>query len=215
MRLNILTAIFFCLAFNLSAQVKFGVKSFYSVSYTAETSKEYVNLEPLRIHNIAFQKAEAKKGIGFSMLSENDKLYFMADGMYATGGRQFALQSIKASREPLDPEVNYTTSEVDFRLAVNSGFKYKNFKFGVGPEMSIAMSKTEDLTDIQEITTKESKLQGGFNFLIGYELFDHIHVDLKHTYIFQDVTNEFKYQGIPMDMKNNMKFVELTLGFYL
>ena len=215
MRLNILTAIFFCLAINLSAQVKFGVKSFYGVSYTAETTQEYVNLEPLRIHNLAFQKAESRKGIGFSMLADNERLFFMVDGMYATSGRQFALQSVKPTREPLDPALSYTTSEVDFRLAVNSGFKYKNLKVGVGPEMSIAMSRTEDLSNIEEITTKDSKLQGGFNFLIGYEFFNLIHVDLKHTYIFQDVTNEFYYQGLPMEMNANAKYVELTVGFYL
>lgn len=215
MRLNILTAIFFCLAINLSAQVKFGVKSFYSVSYTAETAQEYVNLEPLRIHNIAFQKAEAKKGIGFSMMADNERLFFMADGMYATSGREFALQSVKPSREPLDPALSYTTNEVDFRLAVNSGFKYKNLKLGVGPELSIAMSRTEDLSNIEEITTKDSKLQGGFNFLIGYEFFDLLHLDLKHTYIFQDVTNEFSYLGMPMNMEANAKYIELTLGFYL
>ncbi len=215
MRLNILTAIFFCLAINLSAQVKFGVKSFYSVSYTGGTAQEYVNLAPLRIHNIAFQKAEAKKGIGFSMLADNDRLFFMADGMYATGGREFALQSVKPTREPLDPALFYTTSEVDFRLAVNSGLKYKNLKVGVGPELSIAISKTEDLTDIEEITTKDSSLKGGFNFLIGYEFFNLLHVDLKHTYIFQDVTNEFSYLGLPMDMKANAKYIELTVGFYL
>lgn len=214
MRLNLIIGILICIAGSLSAQIQVGVKASYGVSYTESVSKEYVNLDPVQIHTIATKTASPKKGIGLSLYADNDKLFFMTDAQYMTSARNFALQSVGASRTLLDPEVVYEARNTDLRLGVNAGLKYKNFKFGVGPEFLVGLTSQEDLSSISGISTGNDYLNAGFNFLVGYEFMNHVHVDLKHTYMFNDITNEFMYDGTPMDMKSNLKYLELSVGLY-
>jgi len=214
MRLNLIAGILLFIGTSLTAQVQFGVKTFYGTSYGNNTAKEYINLAPLQVHNISTKGAEAKKGIGLSLYADNSKLFFMSDVQYATSGRNFTLESTNYSRTPLDPAVVYKTLESDVRLAVTSGVRYKNFKFGVGPEFSLAVNRYEELSGISQISSSDEAMKTGFNFLVGYEFMNHLHIDLKHTYMFNDVASEFFYNGTPMDMKSNLKYLELSLGLY-
>jgi len=214
MRLNLIIALLIGLGTALSGQVQLGVKGIYGVNYNNGTSKEFVNISPLRVHNISSLKADSRKGLGLSLYTANDKLFFMTDAQYVTTGRNFELLSNNYSRTPLDPAISYETTETDLRLAVTSGFTFKNFKFGVGPELSYSLSRTENLSNVEEISANDENYKAGFNFLVGYEFLNHLHLDLKHTYMFNDVSSEFSYLGSPMNMKNNQKFVELSLGLY-
>lgn len=214
MRLNLILAILFFLGAELSGQVQVGVKTFYAVNYGTETSKEFVNVQAMQVLDIAATKAEVKKGLGVSVYADNSKLYFMGDAQYATGGRNFELRSVDFSRSPLDPATQYNTKETDLRFAANAGVKFGNFKLGVGPELSWSLDSTESLSELNGVETMDKKYRSGFNFLVGYEFLNHIHLDLKHTYMFQDVTDEFTFQGVPMDMRSNAKYVELSLGMY-
>lgn len=216
MNIKFLVSVIVCLflAGAASGQVEFGVKTFYGVNYGGETVKEYVSFSPLKISQIAYEGSHSRKGIGLSLYTSNDKLFFMADGLYSKSGRKFALQSTNYKRTPLDPAIRYETSETNVRLVALGGVKYKNLKLGAGPELSKVLTSTEDLSGLGEVSNNGSSYQSGFNFLIGYVFSKHVHVDLRHTYIFQDVTNEFKFDGVPMDMKSNQKYVELSLGLY-
>jgi len=152
---------------------------------------------------------------GLSLYSENDKLFFMTDALYSSSMKTFAVQSNGPRRTPLDPAVNYTSSSKDLRMVVNAGYKYKGLKLGIGPEFSYNLATEENFSEVSGISAVDNKLQAGFNFLVGYKLTDNIHMDMRHTYIFQDVSNSYMYDNIPMNLNANPKFVELSLGFYL
>lgn len=216
MNIKFLVSVIFCLCLAGAAtgQVQLGVKTFYGVNYGGKTVKEYVSLAPLKISQIAYEGSQSRRGLGISLYSSSDKLFFMADGLYSKSGRKFALQSTNYTRTPLDPALEYETSETNLRVVAMGGVKIKNFKLGAGPEFSKVLDNSEDLSQLNEVTTTDSNFQSGFNFLIGYEFGKHVHLDLRHSYIFQDVTNEFKYEGVPMEMKSNQKYVELSLGLY-
>jgi len=175
------------LATNLTAQVDFGVKAVYSTDLTSSVTEEFVNVSPLEIAQIAYKGSAPTRGLGMSLYTENEKLFLMGDVLYTKTGRNFELISLDG---------------------------VKNFKFGFGPELSVRMEQEEGLSSLTQITSSEQKVQGGFNFLVGYKFFDHIHVDLKHTYSFQDAGHEFRYAGIPMEMKRNPKSLELSVGLY-
>ena len=215
MRLNFILFVLMCLTAQLFGQVEVGVKVFYSVNYGVETQKEFVSLSPLQVHNIASTRGTAKRGIGVSLYTDNAKTFLMLDGAYATSGRNFELQSVNVSRTPLDPALEYTTEEEDLRLTAIGGFRISKFKIGVGPELSYSMTQTETLSEIDAIQAKNRNIRSGFNFLVGYEPIENVHIDLKHTYIFQGVGQEFTYQGIATDFGTNPKYIELSLGFYL
>lgn len=201
-------------ASSLSAQIDFGIKAIYSHDLTSDVAKEYVTVEPLELAQIGFTGAAPTKGIGMSLYTENAKLFFMGDVLYTVTGRNFELISLEKTRTPLDPALELTSTESNFRLALNTGFLVKNFKVGFGPELSLRLDQQEDLSTLVNVENRGTDIQGGFNFIIGYKVTKNIHVDLKHTYIFQDAGHDFTYGGIPMELKRNQKSLELSVGLY-
>lgn len=202
------------LATGLSAQIDFGVKAVYSYDLTSPTTREFVNVDPFELAQLRIVSAEPTRGIGISLYTENDKLFLMGDVLYTRTGRNFELLSVDKDRTLLDPAVSLNTTESNVRLAINTGFRTNKFKVGVGPELSLRLENEESLSTLANITNNGSTVQGGFNFLVGYKLTQNIHIDLKHTYIFQDVGNEFAYGNIPLELKTNQKSLELSVGLY-
>lgn len=219
MNFRFLTVVFSFLAVSLTGQADFGVKAFYSLGTSDSHIKEYVTLTPeattpVKISQIAYKGATASKGLGLSLYTDNNQLFLMTDALYTETGRKFQLLSTDYRGTLLDPAVNYETKESNLRLSTTAGFLYKNFKIGVGPELTYRLETQETLSQLDEITAMDSKILGAFNFLVGYKLADLVHVDVKYTYGFNDVTDEFLFSGMPMDMKKHNKQLELSLGFY-
>ncbi len=208
------TLIISLVSLSSQAQIQLGVKAIYGTSYTKAVTEEFVNINPLRIHNITAQQSDDRVGIGLSLYAANEKLFFISDVQYVTSGDNYVLNSSGIQRTPLDPATRFESNDSDLRLTVSSGYHYKNFKFGVGPEFSYSLSRTETLSQIDEIQAIDEKFRGGFNFLIGYQFLDNIHLDLKHTYIFDDVSSEFTYLGVPLAFESNQRFLELNLSYY-
>ncbi len=203
------------ISIHVSGQLQIGVKGFVAANYGAETTEQFLNPEPLQLHTIAVRSSMIKRGVGLSLYRETGKTFIMADAAYAKGGRNFALQSVNISETPLDPEVAYTTEEQDIRFSLTAGVTHKNFKFGVGPEFSTVIKETENLSEIGPVQYTGHNLRSGFNFIIGYKFMNHIHVDLKHTYMFQNSGQGYDYLGIPFELDTNIKYLELSLGIFL
>lgn len=204
-----------CLTINLPGQIQIGIKSVYSKNLTTTALKEFMPKNPNLIYQIRVDGIEPRKAFGLSVYVENDKLFFNSDVMLSETKRQFILQSVSYNMTPLDPEQVYDTEEKSAKLIVNSGYRWWNLKVGVGPEFSYNLSKRQSLTELEAFTVMDSKLQSGFNFMVGYIFKKHIHLDLKYTYMFQDISHEFEFESLPMEMRTNPKFIEIGLGLFL
>jgi len=215
MRANILVLALLCLSMSVFGQIQIGVKSVYSMNITSSTSKDYVSSNSNIIHQIGFDGNQQRTTIGLSLYSENEHVFVNSDILYGQSGRKFSLLSKSFDKSPLDPERKFMTSETNAKLVVNAGVLLGDFKLGVGPEFSYGLSKVETLTELAPISVDDKRLEAGFNFLAGCKLNHHLHVDLKFTYIFQDVSDEFKFDGIPLDMRKNPKFLEVAIGYFL
>lgn len=203
-----------CLAINLQAQTQFGIKTFAGYSYTNEANREFINATELRGMQIAYSGAELKKGIGLSLHTQNSKLFITADAAYVTSGKTFTLQSNSLRRTILDPGVTYTNKVTSIRGSVSAGLHYKKFKFGVSPELSFITSQQEDVSELEDLSFNSRKYSTGFNFSIGYMLNNNIHIDLKHTYTFQDAGDGYKFVGEPVEFDTTEKYIELSLGYF-
>ena len=200
----------------LNAQVKLGVKSFYSVSLGGESEvEEFINYQEARVHEMQALKSSSRKGIGLTIMAENDKLFTLADVAYMTATQNFSLNSTSFIGTRLDPSQIMKSKTNSTRLNVIGGVKVKNLKIGVGPELTIGLDNEENISDIKEITTDITKLKTGFNFLVGYEILKAVQIDLKYSFLFNDVSDDFSYQQEPMDLKANEKFIELSLGIFI
>lgn len=214
MKIQFMFVALLCTSLSLVGQVQIGAKAFIAPNVTQASSKEYADLYTNKLYDISYEKSEPRKGVGLSLFAQNDLLFFMSDALYTNSSRQFALLSTNFKRTTLDPPLQMKATQNDLRLVVNSGVKLGKIKLGVGPEIALTLKSEEDLSQIEGVAKSDAKYNTGFNFLIGYMLNKHIHVDLRHTYIFQDVSNEYTFQGIPMDMRKNAKYLELSLAAY-
>ncbi len=205
-----------CLASIATAQTTFGIKTFYGVSYTDQVSEQYVESSLTKVLQLGYIKSEPRKGIGVTMLNQNDKVFVMSEVGYMSSGQTFAVQAYGTSGTLLDPATTYRNTSSSLRGSVMAGVNLKKLKLGVGPEISYNLSEEESLSTFSNTLEYASrKYNTGFNFLIGYKLNKHIHLDLRHTYIFQDVSDGYKFEGVPLDIGRNAKYLELSVSFFL
>jgi len=197
------------------SQIQFGVKSFYSTSLSSATAKDYYPLDNSKKDNISFEKASPKMGIGISFFTANEKLFFMTDVQYTQSKRSFEIETTSYKDFGNNNISTYTTQEVDLRTNATIGLLHKNFKFGVGPEINFAVQRREELTTMKELSLERENPSMGANFLLGYRILKNIHIDLKYTFMFQSVSHEFYYMGVPLELKSNPKYIEVSLGFYM
>jgi len=205
-----------CLASIATAQTTFGIKTFYGMSYTDEISEEFVESSLTKVLQLSYVSSEPRKGIGVTMLNQNEKVFVMSEVAYMSSGQTFAVQAYGTSGTLLDPATIYRNTSTSLRGSVMAGVNLKKFKLGVGPEIAYKLSEEEALstfTNALEYTSR--KYNTGFNFLLGYKLNKHIHLDLRHTYIFQDVSDGYKFEGVPLVIGRNAKYLELSASFFL
>lgn len=204
-----------CLAVSMNAQVQFGIKTIYSQSLTNKTSKEFVPSSFNALHSFEYEGSQSHAGIGISLYVDNDLLFFSPDVVWTRSGRSFNFNSTSLSGTPLDPSINTETKETVIKSTIIGGLRLGDIKLGVGPHLSYAYSQSEDLSSLEVISNQDKMLGSGFNFLVGKIFFDDLHVDLKYSYTFQDASHEFNYQGVPMNLNSNPKFLELSLSLFL
>ena len=205
-----------CLGLNTSySQFSLGIKGAISKTYVPATQKDFVNADPISLARISVGEGETRKSFGMSLLGENEKLFFMMDGLYSESSQKFKLVSSGLGRSILDPALNFEYNSSNLRFIVTAGAKYKNFRIGAGPEISFVMNERETLSEVRGFQLIDSKYLGGFNFLLGYTLFDHIQLDVKYVKYFENIGSAYKFEGIPVDLKSSPYMLEFSLGFYL
>ena len=139
----------------------------------------------------------------------------MADGLYSRTNQTFESTTAGQREAVLDPAAVYGYSSSNARLIATAGVKQKGFRFGVGPELSLVLSERETLSELNGFENKTSSLVGGFNFLVGYQIGQHLQLDLKCVKYFESVGSSFEYNGMPLEIKSSPSLFELSLGFYL
>lgn len=203
-----------CFVLSADAQVQFGAKAVYGTSFTQASTKEFVDVAGRKIYNLSYDSNNNRKGAGLSLFAQNDLLFLNLDGLYTITGRNFTLLSSALSRTPLDPGLLFSTEETNVRLVTNAGVKLGKLKLGLGPELSLITNQTEDLSSLEDFEMNETAFTTGFNFMVGVIINKHLHLDLRYTYITQDVSDGFTFQGIDLDMRKNAKYLELGLAAY-
>ena len=216
MKLPIFVLALLCLSLNAFGQFSLGIKGGVSQVLTPTDTKDFVSLAPTELNRISVGAVSGqRKALGLSLLGQNEKLFFMLDGMYTQTTENFQLIASGLGRTTLDPAVEFEYNTTNLRLIATAGAKYKNFRVGFGPEISFIMNQDENLSQRKGFEFEDSKYVGGFNLLVGYTFLDRFQVDLKYVKYFESIGSSFKFDGIPLDFKSSPSLIELTFGIYL
>jgi len=204
-----------CLHLTASAQVSLGVKATTSSVFTPSATKDFVSLYPTELNRISVGESERRHSFGLFGMAENDKLFVMLDGLYTSTNQRFQLVANGLGRNVPDPAMDLYYNSTNLRLIATGGVKYKNFRLGAGPEISMVLSQQETLSELRGFEDQEVTHFGGFDFLLGYTFLDHIQLDLKYVQYFANIGGNYEHGGIPVNFKGNPSMIELSLGFHL
>jgi hypothetical protein len=203
-----------CLSFSAYSQFSIGIKGGIGAAFTPTDTKEFVSLSPTNIDLVSVGGSALRQSIGLSVLNENEKVFFMVDGVFTQATETFQLISTGLGRSILDPSLEYQNNTSNIRLIATAGAKYKDFRVGFGPEISFVVDQQEDLSERANFEVDERNYLGGFNLLVGYKLLDRLQLDLKYVKYFDSVGAGYSFENIPLDFDSSTSLVELTLGYY-
>lgn len=211
-KILILTA-FLCGVVISNAQVDFGIKAVVGAQITPEKTRVLVSENQQATFSVG--EPTNSYAVGLSLMSSNSRVFIMGDVLYSRSQQKFLMTSNGFRDTPLDPAQEYVSDVNKLRVIAMGGFKLKKFRVGFGPELLVSLDQTESLSSLTAIERRESELQGGFNFLLGYQVTQRFIVDLKFVDYFEDVAAGYDFGDSPMEMKVSNRTLELSLGVYL
>ena len=92
MKLPIFVLALLCLSLNAFGQFSLGIKGGVSQVLTPTDTKDFVSLAPTELNRISVGAVSGqRKALGLSLLGQNEKLFFMLDGMYTQTTENFQL----------------------------------------------------------------------------------------------------------------------------
>lgn len=215
MKNTIVLTVFLCVVTSLSAQFRIGVKGNYNHVTASESTINLSIADPVEILDLHYLSTSNNYSYGVSLYNEKDIIFLNADVLYKRTSQDFRLNNLISEFKRDNAVKDITYNRTDISLPISAGFKFNNIKIGGGPIANYMIGSDSNLTDVDNITANESKLQMGFQFLLGYIINDRIHLDLKRELSFTSVGDNFSYTGRKIEMKNSPHSISLGIGIYL
>jgi len=214
MKNSLILMAFLCLIGNLNAQFKLGLRTNFAVSTTQSAETELAQFAPLELINFKASSASNSFSYGLALYNSNERLFFMTEALYRTNTVNFQAENMIGdfTRGQAIKEFEYSTSSI--HVPISAGVKIKNFKIGAGPTFNWRLDSNSTLVGIDNISVSETKLTTGFSFLVGYELMDHIHIDLKREINFNRSGENYSYLGDPIKLDSSPSYMSLSLGLF-
>ncbi len=207
----ILTAALCCCVSILCAQMKIGVKSNYRTESSYEAYREYFNPANGNYYGLNYLNTSGGFSYGLSMYKDVGYLWFMPEVYFR---KSEATYSVKMFHDFERSEERVRDSHSEISIPVSAGYRHKNIKFGVGPIFNYKLESAYGLGEHSEFLVDERKWSTGFQFLVGFIIKDHIHIDLKRELSFSGTTDNYTFMSMPMRMKTRPHTFSLSIGFY-
>ena len=204
-----------CLIQTVNAQVSVGVRSSFSVTTAPEASKEITRVEPAEIYNFSYLKSSNNFSYGLIIHDENDKLFASAEVLYRKSKHEFQIEDMIESFGRDQATREFTYEHTDISIPVAAGVKISKFKLGAGPILNYRVSSTSTLAEDGAFSSQDPKLNMGFQFMAGFMVNQHVHIDLKRELSFNRVGNNFNYYGQPIKLNSNAHTLSLSIGIFI
>jgi len=215
MRNTIVLMAMLCTTTIASAQFQLGIKGNYNYVTASESSKNLSITEPLEVLDLKYQSSKSQFSYGVSMYNEKDIIFMNADVLYRKTSQNYRLDNLISEFKRNNAVKQFSYNRTDISIPISAGIKLHNIKIGAGPVMNYMISSDDNLEGIENISSKESKLQMGFQMVLGYVISDRIHVDLRRELAFSSLGDNYNYAGEKIEMRNSPHSISLGIGIFL
>lgn len=204
-------ALIFC-ATSTNAQLRLGIKANYGKTISDVNTMQYGNEQGYLNYELSYISTKDCTAFGLTSYYEVGNLWFQSDMMYRQCTSRFAF---KDYTEQGRPETMLTESYQTFHLPIQAGILHNNFKFGVGPMFNFNLQSELALDEMEEFEAKPRDLSMGFQFLVGYKMNEHIHLDLKFERTFNNIGDHYRYRNTPTSLGTSPNMLSVSLACIL
>jgi|GEM_PF-1724192 len=202
-----------CLAISTAnAQLQYGVRSNIFTSTNGEQSVTLQNIAPLEIIDFKYQNNNSGYSAGGFVYGSNKLLFFMTEVLYQSNTSNFTLSSDENTLQRARSSRDFSVEKKSIFVPVAAGLKFGNFKVGLGPTFNFALSQSDNIGEMEAFQIEKDPFESGFQFLVGYSLFDRIHLDLKREMSFSKASDGITYRDQDIGMKNSVSKISLSVG---
>lgn len=204
-----------CLTQTSFSQIRIGATADYVISTSSESTKELSNFDPFELIDMKYVSSESTVSYGLSLYNDLGLVWLRADFNYRKTTHNFITESKLFDFKRDGKTQNFTQSYSTIHIPVSSGVNLMNFIIGGGPILNYRLDNLSTQKDIESIVAKDKKLTSGFQFSIGYMLFDRFQINLKREYHFTDIGEDHSYNGVPVELKRSPHLASINLSVYL
>ncbi len=215
MKNTLVLVVLVCLIQTAQAQIQIGIRGSFSQITAAETSKELTNVEPLEMLNLNYTSSSNQVSYGLMVHDENEKVFFSSELLYKKSKHNFELEDVMESLKRNEAVSEFSYQHTDLSIPLAAGLKVSNFKIGGGPIFNFRLNSENSLAQTESISSTDPKLNMGFQFLVGYIVNKHFHIDLKREVSFNRIGNNYKYLGQPLKLQSSANAFSLSIGIFL
>lgn len=194
----------------LNAQFYAGVKGSYSIPFVRSQEIKYDDHLDFLMYKVRFVEQDVSPTISAFAYFRNELLYLQGEVGYRRVRSRFTSINY-LNYDDLTPSVQ--TKETNYIvLPISAGIRFQNFKFGVGPVVSIIAKENKIFEDLQFFEEKRGKTEYGFSFSGGLAL-NRLHIDISYEFQFEGVGDYFYFRDASNGFSNQTRFLNLGLGY--
>jgi len=209
---NLITTIIFLFAMNaLCAQSTFGLKLTSPTVSSKETYKEFFNRDLGTLHGLTYISTRTSAAYGASFHSDFKPGWLTIDLMYRKRAVQYKLEKL-----PVGPRANKFVQDEfqELSIPVLAGLRKNNFKVGIGAVFNVKLDSKYGIKNVEGFSINPRKLNTGFQFMLGYVVKDHFHIDLKREIGFNQVGEEYKSMEKFINLRTLPKTTSISVSAY-
>ena len=215
-----LTIIGLCLFLTIQSEAqRIGLTIEYGLSTSVESKKELFAIIPeFSVYEYSHLSSQSSPTIGLTLYDENDHLWVQSTISFGKQENNYQIENTTDDFLRVQGLNEIKTSAVVIPLAVAGGFRFNKLKLGVGPTLvyyrNYQTTNSSEFPAAIRAQETQSKIFG-FQFLVGYKISDHLHVDLIRKISFNDVGTAFYFEGAPIELKSNSQSIALGVNMLL
>lgn len=200
------------LSTSINAQLMLGLKTNYGKTIGSSNTIQFGNEYQFLDYEVSYLGTKDVVGIGLTSFYEHGNLWFQSDMLYRKSTSRFLF---KDYTERNSTDTHFEETYHILHIPVQAGILWNDFKFGVGPMFNFNLQYDLALDDHEDFEAEMIDLSMGFQFLIGYKINNHLHVDLKFERTFNNIGDHYKYKGSKTSLRVSPNMFSISLASIL
>jgi len=200
------------LSTNSFGQLSIGIKVNTPSFSSKESSRTYFEPSTKSEYLLTYLSTRSSLGFGLSFYQEIDKVFILTDLLLNSKTSAFRLNTVNRITRSVDSREDIHTL---ISIPLIAGFKKNNFKIGLGPLFNVKLESEYGLENTEGFNLRERKVNKAVQFLIGYTIKDHIHLDLRHEISLGSEGDDYHIVGNPLKIYSHPQSFSVSVGVFL